>query len=90
MFNRVFLLRFDTDAEAIARLPFPIVGAPHPVTASEVDTMDFARTVSKKSIFLASFRSAEASYTRKAWSVYLTPTGCGLIVEETKLRNDSL
>jgi hypothetical protein len=45
MFNRVFLLGFNTEAEVIARLPFPIVGSPHPVTASEVATMDFARTV---------------------------------------------
>ena len=47
MFNRVFLLGFDNGAEAIARLPFPIVGSPHLVTASEVATMDFARTVLK-------------------------------------------
>ena len=45
MFNRVFLLGFDTGAEVIARLPFPIVGSPHLVTASEVATMGFARTV---------------------------------------------
>jgi len=45
MFNRVFLLGFDTGAEVIARLPFPTVGSPHLVTASEVATMDFARTV---------------------------------------------
>ena len=44
-FNRVFLLGFDTGAEVIARLPFPVVGSPHLVTASEVATMDFARTV---------------------------------------------
>jgi len=44
-FNRVFLLGFDNGREAIARLPFPIVGSPHLVTASEVATMDFARTV---------------------------------------------
>lgn len=47
MFNRVFLLGFDIRAEAIARLPFPIVDSPHLVTASEVATMDFARTVLK-------------------------------------------
>ena len=47
MFNRVFLLGFDTGAEVIARLPFPIVGSPHLVTASEVATMDFARIVLK-------------------------------------------
>ena len=40
----MFLLGFDNGAEAIARLPFPIVGSPL-VTASEVATMDFARTV---------------------------------------------
>jgi hypothetical protein len=41
----VFLLGFDTGVEVIARLPFPIVGSSHLVTASEVATMDFARTV---------------------------------------------
>lgn len=46
MFNRVFLLGFDTGVDAIARLPFPIVGSPHVVTVSEVATMDFAQTVS--------------------------------------------
>ena len=45
MFNRVFLLGFDNGVEAIARLPFPIVGSPHLVTASEVATMDFARMI---------------------------------------------
>ena len=47
MFNRGFLLSFGNGAEAVARLPFPIVGSPHLVTASEVATMDFARTVLK-------------------------------------------
>jgi len=47
MSNRVFLLGFDTGAEAVARLPFPVVDSPHLVTASEVAMMNFARTVLK-------------------------------------------
>ena len=43
--NRVLLLRFDNGIEAIARIPLPLVGNTHLVTASEVATMDFARTV---------------------------------------------
>jgi hypothetical protein len=43
--NRVFLLRFDNGLEAIARIPLPVVGNTHLMTASEVATMDFARTV---------------------------------------------
>ncbi|KAH7913932.1 hypothetical protein BJ138DRAFT_1144782 [Hygrophoropsis aurantiaca] len=41
--NRVFLLRFDTGREAIARFPTPLAGPPHFTTASEVATMDFLR-----------------------------------------------
>ncbi|KAH7914064.1 hypothetical protein BJ138DRAFT_1144560 [Hygrophoropsis aurantiaca] len=41
--NRVFLVRFDTGREAIARFPTPLAGPPHFTTASEVATMDFLR-----------------------------------------------
>ncbi|KLO09777.1 hypothetical protein SCHPADRAFT_808487, partial [Schizopora paradoxa] len=44
-FNRAFLLRFDNDKEAVARIPFPISGPPHLLTASEVATLDFVRNV---------------------------------------------
>ena len=43
--SRVFLLHFDNGSEAIARIPLPVVGDTHLMTASEVATMDFARTV---------------------------------------------
>ncbi|KAF9230462.1 kinase-like domain-containing protein, partial [Melanogaster broomeanus] len=41
--NRVFLLRFDTGREAIARFPTSLAGPPHFATASEVATIDFLR-----------------------------------------------
>ncbi|KDQ11338.1 hypothetical protein BOTBODRAFT_35421 [Botryobasidium botryosum FD-172 SS1] len=44
-YNKIFLLKFDNNAEAIVRIPNPIAGPPHYVTASEVATMDYVRTV---------------------------------------------
>ena len=43
--SRAFLLRFDNGSEAVACIPLPVIGNTHLVTASEVATMDFARTV---------------------------------------------
>ncbi|KAI0325159.1 hypothetical protein GY45DRAFT_1330698 [Cubamyces sp. BRFM 1775] len=42
--NRVLSLRFDNDAELIAKIPFPVAGPKHFCTASEVATMDYLRT----------------------------------------------
>ncbi|CAA7260543.1 unnamed protein product [Cyclocybe aegerita] len=44
LFNRAFLLRFDNDRELIARIPFPVAGPKHFMTASEVATMEYVRT----------------------------------------------
>ncbi|KAF8071670.1 kinase-like domain-containing protein [Lyophyllum atratum] len=46
-YNKVFLLRFDDDREAIVRIPCPLAGPPFLATASEVATMEFARDVLK-------------------------------------------
>ena len=43
-FNKIFLLTMDDGYEVIARMPTPIAGPPHYVTASEVATMDFLRS----------------------------------------------
>ena len=43
-FNKIFLLKMDDGYEVIARIPTPIAGPPHYMTASEVATMDFLRT----------------------------------------------
>ncbi|KDQ15000.1 hypothetical protein BOTBODRAFT_625693 [Botryobasidium botryosum FD-172 SS1] len=43
-FNKIFLLRFDNEKELIARIPCPIAGPPHLTVASEVATIEFART----------------------------------------------
>ena len=43
--HRMFLLRFDNGSEVFARIPLPVIGNTHLVAASEVATMDFARTV---------------------------------------------
>ena len=43
--NRIFQLRFDNGSEAIARILLPIGASTPLMTASEVATMDFARTV---------------------------------------------
>ncbi|PGH03426.1 hypothetical protein AJ80_08674 [Polytolypa hystricis UAMH7299] len=44
-FNKTFRLMMDNGSAAIARLPHPIAGPKYYTTASEVATMDFARTV---------------------------------------------
>ncbi|KKZ65771.1 hypothetical protein EMCG_08420 [[Emmonsia] crescens] len=44
-FNKTFRLTMDDGSTAIARLPHPIAGPKYYTTASEVATMDFARTV---------------------------------------------
>ncbi|OAL34317.1 adenosinetriphosphatase [Fonsecaea nubica] len=46
-FNRVFRLVMDDESVVIARIPYPIAGLAFRSTASEVATMDFARTVLK-------------------------------------------
>ncbi|KAF9510645.1 hypothetical protein BS47DRAFT_1300007 [Hydnum rufescens UP504] len=46
-YNKAFLLTFDNDSEAVVRIPFRIIDPIHLVTASEVATMDFIRTVLK-------------------------------------------
>ncbi|KAI0792840.1 kinase-like domain-containing protein [Abortiporus biennis] len=43
--NKVLLLTFDDGQEIIARLPCPVAGPPHLITASEVATMEFARSI---------------------------------------------
>lgn len=43
-FNKIFLLTMDDGYEVIARIPTPIAGPAHYMTASEVATMDFVRT----------------------------------------------
>jgi len=44
-YNKVFLLRFNNDREAIVRMPCPLTSPPFLATASEVATMEFAREV---------------------------------------------
>lgn len=39
------MLRLDNETEVVARIPFPISGPPHLLTASEVATLDFVRNV---------------------------------------------
>jgi len=43
-FNKIFRLTMNDGYEVIARIPTPIAGPPHFMTASEVATMDFLRT----------------------------------------------
>lgn len=43
LFNRAFLLVMDNGSEVIARIPTPVAGPAHYVTASEVATMEFMR-----------------------------------------------
>ncbi|KZT32009.1 kinase-like protein [Sistotremastrum suecicum HHB10207 ss-3] len=43
-FNKIFLLSFDNGKEAIARIPYPILGRVSETIASEVATMDFCRS----------------------------------------------
>ncbi|PYI05926.1 hypothetical protein BO78DRAFT_446811 [Aspergillus sclerotiicarbonarius CBS 121057] len=45
MFNKAFLMTMDNGREIVAKVPNPNAGVPHFTTASEVATMDFARTV---------------------------------------------
>ncbi|EAW24094.1 uncharacterized protein NFIA_036660 [Aspergillus fischeri NRRL 181] len=44
-FNKVFRLVMDNNSTVIARIPYPNVGRSCKTTASEVATMDFARTI---------------------------------------------
>ncbi|CAL1693835.1 unnamed protein product [Somion occarium] len=44
-FNKIFMLRFDNNAELVAKIPTPLVSPPHLCTASEVATMDYVRNV---------------------------------------------
>ncbi|PPR07152.1 hypothetical protein CVT24_010700 [Panaeolus cyanescens] len=42
--NKIFRVQLEDGREVIARIPMPIAGPPHAVTASEVATMTFLRT----------------------------------------------
>ncbi|KAL4243737.1 Mitochondrial inheritance protein 9 [Abortiporus biennis] len=42
-FNKLYKLGFDNGQEVVLRIPFPIAGPSHLVTASEVATMEFMR-----------------------------------------------
>ncbi|OJA19658.1 hypothetical protein AZE42_02813 [Rhizopogon vesiculosus] len=44
-FNRIFTLKFDNGSEVIAKIPCPLVTPQHICTASEVATMEYARTI---------------------------------------------
>ncbi|BCR96713.1 phosphotransferase enzyme [Aspergillus luchuensis] len=44
-FNKTFRLQMDNGSSVIARIPHPIAGPRHYTTASEVATMEFARTI---------------------------------------------
>ncbi|KAF8131139.1 kinase-like domain-containing protein [Boletus edulis] len=44
-FNKIFLLTFDNDTALIAKIPCPLVAPRRLCTASEVATMDYARTI---------------------------------------------
>ncbi|KAF9510646.1 hypothetical protein BS47DRAFT_58761 [Hydnum rufescens UP504] len=74
--NEAFLFTFDNNSEAIVRIPFHIIGPIHLVTASEVATMDFIRTVLK---ILA---PRVLSWCSKANS---TPVGSAFIIMEEML-----
>ncbi|KAF9019508.1 kinase-like domain-containing protein, partial [Rhodocollybia butyracea] len=49
-FNKIFCLDFDNGAEVIAKIPCQLWGPPKLATASEVATMDYARTVLNLSV----------------------------------------
>jgi len=44
-YNKVFLLTMNDGREVIAKLPNPNAGLPHFITASEVATMNFVRSL---------------------------------------------
>ncbi|KAJ6164176.1 hypothetical protein N7470_002848, partial [Penicillium chermesinum] len=45
MFNKAFLMSMENGQEVVAKVPNPNAGIPHFTTASEVATMDFARSI---------------------------------------------
>ncbi|KAM5447484.1 hypothetical protein MaudCBS49596_005995 [Microsporum audouinii] len=45
LYNKAFILTMDNGKEIVAKIPNPNAGAPYYTIASEVATMDFARTV---------------------------------------------
>lgn len=44
-FNKIFSLKFENGSELIAKIPYPFVSPRQLCTASEVATMDYARTI---------------------------------------------
>ncbi|KAG9091795.1 Phosphotransferase enzyme [Ceratobasidium sp. UAMH 11750] len=61
-YNKIFLLQFDNKAEVIAKIPTKLI-PPFYTTASEVATMDFARTVLGLSVPQVIAWSAHANNT---------------------------
>ncbi|KAL1735272.1 Alpha/beta hydrolase family-domain-containing protein [Schizophyllum commune] len=78
--NRVFDLRTDNGKEYIVKIPFPVAGPKHLLTASEVATLDYIRTE----------LNIPAPVVR-SWSSHAesTPVGCEYIMYE-KLRGEPL
>ncbi|KAL1667791.1 hypothetical protein GGF50DRAFT_124587 [Schizophyllum commune] len=78
--NRVFDLKTDNDKEYIVKIPFPVAGPKHLLTASEVATLDYIRTE------LNIPAPVVCSWSSHAES---TPVGCEYIMYE-KLRGEPL
>lgn len=72
--NKIFLLTFDKERQVIARIPCGNTAGPaHLCTASEVATMEFARTVLSLPV------PKVLAYSSRADS---TPVGCEFIIME--------
>lgn len=69
----MFLIAMDNGKRVIARIPFPVAGPPHLMTASEVATMDYARSILEIPVPEVLAWSSRASST---------PVGCEFIIME--------
>ncbi|KAM5444027.1 Phosphotransferase enzyme [Microsporum ferrugineum] len=88
-FNKSLLITMANGSQVIARVPNPNAGAPHYTTASEVATMDFART--KLGIPVPKVLSWSSHALNPVGAEYIImdkASGCSLAQVWPRLKND--
>ncbi|CAG8189303.1 unnamed protein product [Penicillium olsonii] len=85
MFNKAFLMSMDDGQEVIAKVPNPHAGAAHFTTASEVATMDFAKSHPVGAEFII-MEKAEGVPLSQVWGTMKLPQKLQVLPAMTRLQ----
>ncbi|KAJ5115224.1 hypothetical protein NUU61_000983 [Penicillium alfredii] len=89
MFNKAFLMSMDDGRQVVAKVPNPNAGVPHFTTASEVATMDFARShpVGAEFIIMDKIEGVPLS---QVWGTLKLPQKLQVLLAMTRLQKQWL